>query len=104
QGFWRLYAGTAPTLELNSVGHVNHSAIYLAIVLGLCVSWVFTWRHAALACVASVVIVLALFVTASRGALAAAFVMVLLLAAAWWPRRRWPLLVAIASVGLALAL
>lgn len=104
QGFVRLYGGTAATLELNSVGHVNHTAIYLAIILGLCVSWVFTWRHATLACVASVVILVALFVTASRGALAAALVMVLVLAAAWWPRRRWPLLASVIAVALALAL
>ena len=101
QGFIRLYGGTAPTLELNSVGHVNHTAIYLAIILGLCVSWVFTWRHAALACVASVAVLVALFVTASRGAIGAGLVMVLALAAAWWPRRRWPLLVGMATVLLA---
>jgi len=102
QGFARRYGGTAATLELNSVGHVNQTAIYLALILGLCVAWLFTWRHGALAGVASVVVLVALFVTASRGAIGAGLLMVLVLAAAWWPRRRWPLVLAVATIVLAL--
>lgn len=42
QAYWYLYSGQEQTLMLNSVGHVNHSAIYLtesfviALAFGLC--------------------------------------------------------------------
>jgi hypothetical protein len=39
-----LLRGELPDLQLNSVGHVNHTAIYLAIMLGVCAAWLFaTW-------------------------------------------------------------
>src|SRR5258706_14648775 len=46
-GYWRILGGTGKSgnLQLNLVGHVNHPAIYLAIILGVCVSWLFSgWR------------------------------------------------------------
>jgi O-antigen ligase len=98
QAFARLQAGSAATLQLNSVGHVNHTAIYLAIVLGLCASWLFTGKSRAIAGIASAVVLYALFVTASRGAIAAGLVMLLVLGAACWRRERWPLALAAAAV------
>jgi O-antigen ligase len=98
-GYWRLWggAGKSGTLQLYSVGHVNHTAIYLAMMLGVCVSWLFArWRawsskgrSAALAVTALVCV--SLVVTASRGAIAIGFLLTLIIAAAWWPRWRAPL-------------
>ncbi len=42
-GYWRIWSGAGKTglLQLYSVGQVNHTAIYIAIMLGLCASWLF---------------------------------------------------------------
>src|SRR5882672_5196490 len=45
-GYAQLWRGETGRLELNSVGHVNHTAIYLAIMLGVCASWLFASWHA----------------------------------------------------------
>ena len=78
-GYWRLWsgAGKSGTLQLHSVGHVNHTAIYLAIMLGVCASWLFaSWRawttgRRALALVVCALVLVSLVVTASRGAIGA---------------------------------
>jgi O-antigen ligase len=96
-GYWRLWSGASNALQLHSVGHVNHTAIYLAIMLGVCASWLFArwrgWRAnrrgAALAVMA--LVLASLVATASRGALAVGMLLVLVLAIAWWPRWRAPL-------------
>jgi O-antigen ligase len=100
-GYWRISQGLVEfdRLQLNSVGHVNHTAIYLAIMLGVGASWIFAraqkWRRGrgiiALAVVAT--FLASLVVTASRGAVAIGLLLLLVLAAAWWPRWRGPLLV-----------
>ena len=97
-GYWRMWSGIGKsgTLQLYSVGHVNHTAIYLAMMLGVCVSWLFASWHAwpprrrAMALGAVALILASLIVTASRGAVAVGFLMALILAAAWWPRWRRP--------------
>ena len=95
------YAG----LQLNSVGHVNHTAIYLAIMLGVSVAWlVATWRRStramrAVGIAATLLILAGLITTASRGAIGAAFLMLLVIAAAWWPRSHKPLFVMLAALG-----
>src|SRR5204863_9870172 len=46
-GSWRVATNAQKegALQLHSVGHVNHTAIYIAIVLGICASWLFArWR------------------------------------------------------------
>jgi len=105
-GHARLLSGELHDLQLNSVGHVNHTAIYLAIMLGVCASWLFTgwqaWRPAqrtAAAGIALLVLVSVIF-TASRGAVGVAFVMLLVLAAAWWRRSRAALPVTAAVIAL----
>lgn len=110
-GYWGLWSGDAKsgTLQLNSVGHVNHTAIYIAIMLGVCVSWLFAcwqaWsmarRTAALAI--SMLVLASLIVTASRGAIGVGLVMVPILAAAWWPRWRVPLIASLVAVTLVVA-
>ena len=106
-GVARLVTGAARsgTLQLYSVGHVNHSAIYLAIMLGLAASWVFArwpgWatgrRAVGLLCAA--LLFVALLAGASRAAVGMGGVVLVLLGLVWWPRWRAPL----AAIGAALA-
>jgi O-antigen ligase len=110
-GYYRLLvAGNARMLQLHSVGHVNHTAIYLAIMLGVCASWIFArWKswHAGRRSVAvsiGVLVVVSLVVTASRGAVGIGLLAVPVLAAVWWPRWRMPLLVSVAAVAVAVML
>lgn len=105
-GFWRYYVTHERAyVELHSVGHVNHSAPYLAICAGLALSWLFAcwqrWRNAqrAVMVVALAFIFAGLVVGSSRGAVGAMGVAVVLLAAAWWRRSRRPA----AAVAVALA-
>ncbi len=98
-GYWRIRHGLMEfdRLQLHSVGHVNHTAIYLAIVLGLCASWLFArWREwnpvrRAMGLAIVAFFLASLVVTASRGAVVVGFLLLLALAAAWWPRWRAPL-------------
>jgi O-antigen ligase len=107
-GHFQLLRGSAKfgTLELHSVGHVNHTAIYLAIMLGVCAAWLFSrwgaWRGRirALAVAVTALILLSLIVTASRGAIGVGLVLLPLLAAAWWPRSRMPVAVSALVVAL----
>ena len=78
-GYWRVYiAQTNTTLGLNSVGHVNHSAIYMAIVFGVAFSLALAyWKNAGpaarvLAAVATAALIGSVFVTGSRAAVGAA--------------------------------
>ena len=102
QGYWRLLvAHSRQFLELHSVGFVNHSAIYLAILLGAAVSVVAAYWHRLRAFTrAGATMLLAFFavslvVTQSRTAIAVALAFVVLLGIAWWPRSRRVTLVTI---------
>lgn len=95
QAYWQLFIShTRRWFELNSVGQVNHTAIYLAIILGMSLSavlaywraWPRTARVLGLLAVANVA--LAVIMTASRGAVGVAIVLVLVLTAAWMPRMK----------------
>ncbi|HUQ26129.1 MAG TPA: O-antigen ligase family protein, partial [Burkholderiales bacterium] len=87
-GFWSWMSNEEiRSLQLNSVGHVNHTAIYLAIMLGLCVAWGLEGGRAP-AIVATVCLLFALFLTTSRAALLVAFAMLVVLAAVHWRRSR----------------
>jgi len=93
-------------LELHSVGHVNHSSIYLAIVTGAAAGLTMAfWSRLARARRALMVIVLLFFagslvVMASRGALVALGVVLAALSLAWWPRSRVPAVAMAAAVAL----
>ena len=89
-GHWRLWMGQRELLELNSVGHVNHTAIYIAIMLGACAAWLFTGGGIVAAAV-EVLLLVSLTVSESRAGVGVALAMLLILAAAWWPRSRKPL-------------
>ncbi|MEA3192963.1 MAG: hypothetical protein QOD26_1296 [Betaproteobacteria bacterium] len=93
QAYLAILKGQGGGLQLNSVGHVNHTAIYIAIVLGVCVAWVLArWlKWSPLARTGGFIVTLAVFgsliYTVSRGAIGMGIVVPLALAAAW--RRRW---------------
>lgn len=101
-------------LSLNSVGHVNHSSVYVATVLGVVLAAArVCWREArplgragfvALLCF----LVASLFWTQSRAAVGAAFIATFTLLAVHTGRRRGSLglvaLAAIGAVGIALLL
>lgn len=94
-GYWRLYGlKTDGTLVLNSVGHVNHSAVYMGIVFGVALSAALAyWQRlgptgrAALGAAVAVLLV-SVFVTDSRAAVGAAVLFVFVLVAALGLRRR----------------
>lgn len=110
-GYARMWSGIGKsgTLQLYSVGHVNHSAIYVAIVLGVWAAWLFAayrdWPRATRLLGASVFAILfvALASTASRAAVGAGMAALVVLAAAWWPRSRAPLATVAAAIGLVVA-
>jgi len=93
-GLAQLWSGTTGRLELNSVGHVNHTVVYLAIMLGVCASWLFLGRQFAMAGTISLFVLVAIFVAASRSGVVAALLTLVVLAAFWWPRARFPAVVA----------
>ena len=107
-GYWRLLSGVGKsgTLQLYSVGHVNHTAVYIAIILGVCVSWMFAcwraWRVGtrAVAIAVSTLVLVSLVVTASRGAIGVGLATLPILAVAWWPRWRAPAIASGAVVAL----
>jgi len=111
-GYVRMFGGIGKTglLQLYSVGHVNHTAIYITIMLGVCVSWLFagwpSWpgarRWGWLAFTALVFASLA--PTWSRAAIAAGVLVILAIAAAWWPRSRLPLVASAVGIAVATAL
>lgn len=75
----RLADGTDAALELHSVGNVNHTAIYLAIVFGVATSWALAGSVFAAAIAG--VLLFSLFVTTSRAAVLIALALIVVLAA-----------------------
>ncbi len=110
-GYYRMWSGIGQsgTLQLHSVGHVNHTAIYIAIMLGLCTAWLFARWHAwrtgqrAVALAATVLVLVSLVVTASRGAIGAGLALLPLLGLAWRPRWRTPIVVSVVAVAIVAA-
>ncbi len=111
-GYWKILSGVGETglLQLHSVGQINHTAIYLAIMLGVCASWLFarwqSWRPGRRAIALAIVALMLASVaaTTSRGALAVGFLLLLILAAAWWPRWRAPLAASVTAIVVAAAM
>lgn len=99
---WQVWALRAEFLELNSVGHVNHTAIYCAIMLGACAAWLFA-GGGLLAAATVLVILFSVVVSASRAGIGVALFMLLVLGLGWWPRSRRPLAVAVLLVGVTAA-
>lgn len=102
-GYWALLKGHRIFLEINSIGQVNYTAIYLSIVVGGCAAWIYTsWRPIAIAAFAALFV--SLFVTASRGAIGVTLILLVGMAALWWPKSRAPIVVASLTVLLSAAI
>ncbi len=87
---WTVYvAHSRELLELRSVGHVNHSAIYLAISYGVALGTLLVygkrlgwlWRTAGLLSIGA--LAAGVFISASRGAVGAIITLTLLMALVW---------------------
>lgn len=75
-GLWQLYIShQKTTLELHSVGHVNHSAIYLSILFGVSLSYLASfwktkkWWHIPI----TSILLIAIVISDSRGAVGISF-------------------------------
>lgn len=104
--WWKLVQiGKSGGLTLHSVGHVNHSAIYIAIVIGVASAWtIASWRGMSKALRAGALLVLAalmgsLVATGSRAAFGVTLILLVVLSGAFWPRTRGPLILSIAAAG-----
>lgn len=98
QGLWARYvAHTEKALELHSVGHVNHSAIYLAISFGAALAFAlsywrrFAWPVRSLLSVIVLILALSIFLSASRAAVMMTLVFSVIVGIAWLRRSRFPL-------------
>lgn len=98
-----LLSGKTDALELNSVGHFNHTSVYIAILLGAAASWFFADGRA-IAASLTLFLLACLIAAASRGAIGAGIITLVALGAAWWPRSRRPLVLSCAVVAIAIAL
>jgi len=87
---WRAWALGAEYLELNSVGNVNHTAIYIAIMLGACAAWLYG-RGGVPAAAIVLLLLLSLIMSASRAGIGVGLFMLLVMGTAWWRRSRRPL-------------
>jgi len=109
-----LHATAYRALNLNSVGHVNHSSNYLAIVCGVALMWARSrWRHSSMPwraayCALLALLVVSLFWMQSRAAVGAACMMAFFLLSVYAVRRRESLvptvLAAVVAVGAVLIL
>lgn len=106
-GLWGMFVTHAKrALELNSVGHVNHSAIYLAISYGALLSLVLAfWKRSTpgLRMVGTLLTMLfaaSIFISASRAAVGVALLLTLILGLVWLRRSKYPLAVLLISATL----
>ena len=94
-GYWNLYV-THDTkhLELNSVGHFNHTAVYLVVTFGVLLSYTLSYwktfrtRYKFIAIATLLILLTSIIISTSRAGVGATAVLVLLLAIAWWPRSK----------------
>ena len=107
-GYAALWRGTEPTLQLNSVGHVNQSVVYIVICFGALLAAISAywqtmraWVRAA-ALVELAILLVALFAAASRSAAATAMIGALAFGLLWLRHsRRLILWVVIVTAGFA---
>ncbi len=92
-------AGLTPQVQLHSVGHVNHSAIYLMISQCVAMALLFTrWSDAkgierGLLLIISVILASAIVISSSRAALLMLGIFSLFISVAWRHHSRRPLLI-----------
>lgn len=100
---WRSWILGAQYLELNSVGNVNHTAIYVAIMLGACAAWLYGRGGLAAAAIV-LLLLLSLIMSASRAGIGVGLFMLLVMGLAWSRRSRRPLAIAVLLVIATIAL
>jgi len=99
---WGLAAWTVPHkyagIQLHSVGHVNHSAAYIAISIGATLAGLvsfwpqLTWQKRAVALVALLAFGIAIGLAGSRAATVVSFILVIMIGAVWSRRSKSVLL------------
>lgn len=92
-GYWGwLVIKTNQTLGLHSVGHVNHGALYMAIVFAAALSWTVNLANSVKQklwmSLASLMLWISLLLTSARGALIPTIVFVVVWFAIWATQRR----------------
>lgn len=92
-GVWSLYVTHKTTaLQLHSVGHVNHSAIYLAIIYGASLTLTLAyWKNSralwqSLSVLVTATLAIALIISDSRAALGAGLILTLIIGLIWLRR------------------
>lgn len=99
EGLWQLFVTHRYiALQLNSVGHVNHSAVYLAISYGVALAFLMAfwtklsplWRL--LTTVATLILVSSIFISDSRAAVGISIILTLALGVFWLRRSKLPLI------------
>ncbi len=105
EGLWSLLvAHRTGNLQLHSVGHVNHSAIYLAIVYGASLYAVLAFWHAvrpvwrSVLAAVTLVLTAALVIAESRAALGVALIFTFLTGLVWLKKSRWPFIIFLGGV------
>lgn len=104
---WNLFVThSKQALELNSVGHVNHSAIYLAISFGALLSLILAfWEKSnfglrTFGIFLSLLFAISIFISESRAAVGVSLLTSLFLGLAWLRRSRFPLVILLAAATL----
>ncbi len=93
--YWNVYIShTKIFLELNSVGHSNHSAIYMVISFGILLAFTLSFwkeaktRYRSLASAALLFLGVSIILSQSRAAAGVMFMLIILISFAWWPRSK----------------
>lgn len=105
EGLWQLFVTKQQTdLELHSVGHVNHSAIYLGLNFALALAMSLTLRHND-KMASKVFVMFCLLLTAASVILSNSRATILTIAVVatsfgliWFKRSKWPLLVLVSGI------
>lgn len=104
EGLWQLATEHRKALELQSVGHVNHSAIYLCLNFGLALAMALTLKRQdslsvkcfVLGCLA--LTIASLIISNSRSSIMTMSIMTLLAGLFWLKRSKLPLLLLLLSL------
>jgi O-antigen ligase len=98
EGLWQLYSHQKNSLELNSVGHVNHSAIYLCITYAIALSFTLTqstskhWSIRFLLIILVIIFGSLVIISDSRGSALAMGIITLSYGLIWTKKSKKPLL------------
>jgi O-antigen ligase len=98
-GLWKLYSHQKFFLELNSVGHVNHSSVYLCITFAIALAFTLTQDHSnrwfTRLLLITIVIILSslIIISGSRGSALAMGIIAISYGLIWTKKSKKPLLI-----------